>query len=70
MVDGAMTYEDIIARLDEHDPQCVVQADLTVGGFWSATVRELRAYLANGMIDPEQIASRDFVRPAKEGSRS
>ena len=51
-------------------PQCAVQANLIVGGFWSATVKELRAYLANGMIDPEQIASLDFIHPAIEGSRS
>jgi len=58
-----MTYDEIIAQLDEHDPECPLRANGTSGGFWAVRVKDLRAYLAGGTIDPKQIASLEFFPP-------
>jgi hypothetical protein len=58
-----MTYDQIIALLDEHDQQCPVRAIQAGGGFWSATVKELREYLKGGTIDPQTIESLEFFPP-------
>jgi hypothetical protein len=57
-----MTYDQIIVRLDEHDPQCPVRA-IQGGGVWSATVTEFREYLKGGTIDPQTIESLEFFPP-------
>ena len=58
-----MTYNQIVALLDERDPQCPVRAIQAGGGFWLATVKELREYLKGGMIDPQTIESLEFFPP-------
>jgi hypothetical protein len=58
-----VTYDEIIAQLDEHDPECPERANGTSGGFWSLRVKDLREYLVAGTIDPGQIESLEFFPP-------
>jgi hypothetical protein len=58
-----MTHDEIISRLDEFDPECSVRANRKGGGFWTASVKELQAFLADGTIDPESIESLQFFVP-------
>ena len=55
-----MTVDEIIALLDEHDPESRVRANGASGGFWLATIKELKQYLASGTIDPQSIESLEF----------
>jgi hypothetical protein len=47
-----MTYAEIVARLDEFDPECTVRANQKGGGFWTA-VKELRAFLIAERLTPK-----------------
>ena len=55
-----ITVDEIIAFLEEHDPESRVRANGAGGGFWLATVNELKQYLASGTIDPQSIESLEF----------
>ena len=58
-----VTVDEIIAFLEEHDPESRVRANGAGGGFWLATVNELKQYLASGTIDPQSIESLEFFPP-------